>query len=74
MRSQGRVSNAAASIENAVAAQIEYQSFANKLGADLTAVGVAAGSASLSTYQAQWTAPYAAIAKVQSLYLASNLH
>jgi flagellar hook-associated protein 3 FlgL len=71
---QSRISNAAASIENAAAAQTEYQSFASTLGSDLTGVDVAAVTASLSTYQAQLTASYAAIAKVQSLNLASYLN
>jgi flagellar hook-associated protein 3 FlgL len=71
---QSRIANAASSIENAVAAQTEYKSFASTLGSDLTGVDVAAVTASLSTYQAQLTASYAAIAKVQSLNLASYLH
>lgn len=71
---QSRIANAASSIENAVAAQSDYKSFASTLGSDLTGVDVAAVTASLSTYQAQLTASYAAIAKVQSLNLASYLH
>jgi len=70
---QGRISNAASSIERASAFQTEYKSFAQTLGSDLTGVDVAAVTASLSTYQAQLTASYAAIAKVQSLNLASYL-
>jgi len=71
---QNRISNASSSIEKASAYQTEYQSFANTLGSDLTSVDVAAVTAQLSTYQAQLTASYAAIAKVQSLNLASYLH
>jgi flagellar hook-associated protein 3 FlgL len=70
---QGRISNAASSIERASAFQSDYKSFAETLGNDLTAVDVAAVTASLSTYQAQLQASYAAIAKVQSLTLASYL-
>ena len=61
------------SIERASAFQTEYKSFAETLGSDLTGVDVAAVTASLSTYQAQLTASYSAIAKVQSLNLASYL-
>uniref|UniRef100_Q07TK5 Putative flagellar hook-associated protein 3 FlgL n=1 Tax=Rhodopseudomonas palustris (strain BisA53) TaxID=316055 RepID=Q07TK5_RHOP5 len=68
-----RISNAAAAIERASAFQTEYKSFAETLGSDLTGVDVAAVTASLATYQAQLTASYSAIAKVQSLNLASYL-
>lgn len=71
---QTRISNAASSIEKASASQTEYQTYAQTLGSSLTSVDVAAVTASLSTYQAQLTASYAAIAKVQSLSLASYLH
>ncbi|SNT56652.1 flagellar hook-associated protein 3 FlgL [Tardiphaga sp. OK246] len=70
---QTRISNASASIERASAYQTEYQSYAQTLGNDLTSVDVAAVTAKLSTYQAQLTASYAVIAKVQSLNLASYL-
>lgn len=70
---QTRISNASASVERASAYQTEYQSYAQTLGSDLTSVDVAAVTAKLSTYQAQLTASYAAIAKVQSLNLASYL-
>ncbi|SEH58641.1 flagellin [Tardiphaga sp. OK245] len=70
---QTRISNASASIERASAYHTEYQSYAQTLGSDLTSVDVAAVTAKLSTYQAQLTASYAAIAKVQSLNLASYL-
>jgi flagellar hook-associated protein 3 FlgL len=71
---QTQISNAASSIEKASASQSDYQTYAQTLGSDLTGVDVAAVTASLSTYQAQLTASYAAIAKVQSLNLASYLH
>jgi flagellar hook-associated protein 3 FlgL len=70
---QTKISNASASIEKASASQTEYQSYAESLGSDLTSVDVAAVTASLATYQAQLTASYAAISKVQSLQLASYL-
>ncbi|MGP9814335.1 flagellin [Rhodopseudomonas sp. NSM] len=70
---QTRLSNAASSIAKASSYQTEYQSYAETLGSDLTGVDVAAVTAKLSTYQAQLTASYSAIAKVQSLNLASYL-
>jgi flagellar hook-associated protein 3 FlgL len=71
---QSRISNASSAIEKASALQTDYQSYASTLGGDLTSVDVAAVTAQLSTYQAQLTASYAAISKVQSLNLASYLH
>jgi flagellar hook-associated protein 3 FlgL len=71
---QSKISNASSSIEKASAFQTDYQSFASTLGGDLSSVDVAAVTAQLSTYQAQLTASYAAISKVQSLNLASYLH
>ncbi len=71
---QTQISNASSSIEKASTYQTEYQSFAQTLGDNLTGVDVAAVTAQHSTYQAQLTASYAAIAKVQSLSLASYLH
>jgi len=71
---QTHISNASASIESASTFQTNYQTYAQSLGSDLTSVDVAAVTAQLSTYQAQLTASYAAIAKVQSLNLASYLH
>ena len=68
------IANSASSIETASAHQTDYQSFAKDLGSSLTSVDVAAVTAQLSTYQAQLTASYAAISKVQSLDLASYLH
>jgi flagellar hook-associated protein 3 FlgL len=70
---QNRISNAASSIERASAFQTDYKSIAETLGSDLTGVDVAAVTASLSTYQAQLTASYSAIAKVRSINLASYL-
>jgi flagellar hook-associated protein 3 FlgL len=71
---QSRISNASSAIEKESALQTDYQSYASTLGSDLTSVDVAAVTAQLSTYQAQLTASYAAISKVQSLNLASYLH
>jgi flagellar hook-associated protein 3 FlgL len=71
---RSKISNASSAIEQASAFQTNYQSFASTLGSDLTGVDVAAVTAQLSTYQAQLTASYAAISKVQSLNLASYLH
>jgi flagellar hook-associated protein 3 FlgL len=70
---QTKISNASASIEKASASQTDYQSYAQTLGSDLTSVDVAAVTASLSTYQAQLTASYSAIAKIHSLNLASYM-
>ncbi|HEY8337912.1 MAG TPA: flagellin [Tardiphaga sp.] len=70
---QTRISNASSSIEKASASQTDYQSYAQTLGTDLSSVDVAAVTASLATYQAQLTASYSAIAKVQGLNLASYL-
>ncbi|WP_047308380.1 flagellin [Rhodopseudomonas palustris] len=70
---QSRISNSAASIERASTVQSDYQAFAQSLATDLTSVDVAAVTAALSTYQAQLTASYSAIATVQSLNLASYL-
>ena len=71
---RSNISNSASSVETASAYQTDYQSFAKDLGSSLTSVDVAAVTAQLSTYQAQLTASYAAISKVQSLDLASYLH
>jgi flagellar hook-associated protein 3 FlgL len=71
---QTQISNASSSIEQASTYQTEYQTFAQTLGDNLNGVDVAAVTAQLSTYQAQLTASYAAIAKVQALSLASYLH
>ncbi|HEY0331980.1 MAG TPA: flagellin [Rhodopseudomonas sp.] len=70
---QSKISNAASAIERASSFQTEYQTYAQTLGSDLTSVDVAAVTASLATYQAQLTASYAAISKVQGLNLASYL-
>ena len=70
---QAKLSNSASQIESASARQSDYQSFAQTLSGDLTNVDVAAVTAQLSTYQAQLTASYSAIAKIQSMNLASYL-
>jgi len=70
---QAKLSSAASQIESASSRQSDYQSYAQTLASDLTGVDVAAITAQLSTYQAQLTASYSAIAKIQSLNLASYL-
>jgi flagellar hook-associated protein 3 FlgL len=70
---QTRLSTAASQIESASARQTDYKGFAENLSSDLTGVDVAAVTAQLSTYQSQLTASYSAIAKIQSLNLASYL-
>ena len=70
---QAKLSNAASQIEAAKSHQGDYQSYAQTLASDLTSVDVAAVTAQLSTYQSQLTASYSAIAKIQSLNLASYL-
>ena len=70
---QAKLSSSASQIESAGTRQTDYQSFAQTLGSDLTSVDVAAVTAQLSTYQSQLTASYSAIAKIQSLNLASYL-
>jgi flagellar hook-associated protein 3 FlgL len=68
---QAKLSSAASQIETASSRQSDYQNFAQTLGSDLTGVDVAAVTAQLSAYQAQLTASYSAIAKIQSLNLAN---
>ncbi|MBR0869470.1 flagellin [Bradyrhizobium tropiciagri] len=70
---QAKLSTAAAQIESASASQSDYQNFAQTLSTDLTSVDVAAVTAQLATYQAQLTASYSAISKIQSMNLASYL-
>lgn len=70
---QSQLSSDASSVEAAVSFQTDYQLYVQTLASDLTSVDVAAVTAELSTYQAQLTASYAAIAKVQSLNLSSYL-
>jgi len=70
---QTRLSSAASQIESASARQSDYMSFAQTLASDLTGVDVAAVTAQLATYQAQLSASYSAIAKIQGLNLASYL-
>jgi flagellar hook-associated protein 3 FlgL len=71
---QTKLGLASSSLENASATQTDLQSYAKTLGGNLTSVDVAAVTAELSTYQAQLTASYSAISKIQSLNLASYLH
>jgi flagellar hook-associated protein 3 FlgL len=70
---QAKLSTADGQIQSAKSLQSDYQSYAQTLGTDLTSVDVAAVTAQLSTYQAQLTASYSALAKIQSLNLASYL-
>jgi flagellar hook-associated protein 3 FlgL len=71
---QAHLGLASSSIESASTEQASYQNYAKTLGSDLTSVDVASVTAQLSTYQAQLTASYSAISKIQSLNLASYLH
>jgi flagellar hook-associated protein 3 FlgL len=70
---QAKLSTSASQIETASASQTDYQNFTQTLSGDLTNVDVAAVTAQLATYQTQLTASYSAIAKIQSLSLASYL-
>jgi flagellar hook-associated protein 3 FlgL len=70
---QAKLSSSAAQIEGAKSRQSDYQAFAQTLTSDLSGVDVAAVTAQLSAYQAQLTASYSAIAKIQGLNLASYL-
>ena len=70
---QAKLSNSAAQMESAKSLQSDYQSFAQTLGGDLTGVDVAAVTAQLSTYQAQLSASFSAISKIQGMSLANFL-
>lgn len=70
---QSKLSDAASQIEDASSRQTDYKSYASTLGSNLTSVDVAAVTAQLATYQAQLTASYSAISKIQSMNLASYL-
>jgi flagellar hook-associated protein 3 FlgL len=70
---QAKLSNSAAQIEAASSLQADFKSYAESLGTNLTSVDVAAVTAQLSTYQAQLTASYSAMAKIQGLNLSSYL-
>ena len=70
---QAKLSNADAQIKTAQAAQVDYQNYAKTLDANLTGVDVAAVTAQLATYQAQLSASYVALSRIQSLNLASFL-
>ena len=65
---------ASSTIERESSNQSDYQNFTKTLGQNLTTVDVAAVTAQLSTYDAQLTASYSAISKIQGLSLASYLH
>jgi flagellar hook-associated protein 3 FlgL len=71
---QAQLGLASSAMQTASATQSEYQTYAKSLGDNLTGVDVAAVTAQLSVYQAQLTASYSAIAKIQGLNLASYLH
>jgi flagellar hook-associated protein 3 FlgL len=71
---QTQLGLASSSMQSASASQTDYQNYAQTLGTSLTGVDVAAVTAQLSTYQAQLSASYSAIAKIQGLSLASFLH
>ncbi|WP_407178852.1 flagellin [Bradyrhizobium sp. STM 3562] len=70
---QAQLSSASSQIEAASSRQTDYKNYASTLASDLTSVDVAAVTAQLSTYQAQLTASYSAISKIQSLNLADYL-
>jgi flagellar hook-associated protein 3 FlgL len=70
---QTKLGLASSSIQNASAEQTDYQNYAKTLSSDLTGVDVASVTAQISTYQAQLTASYSAISKIQGLNLASYL-
>jgi flagellar hook-associated protein 3 FlgL len=70
---QAKLSNADAQIVSAKSLQTDYQGFAQTLGSDLSGVDVGALTAQLATYQSQLTASFSAIAKIESLNLASFL-
>jgi len=70
---QADLSNSASQIEDASSLQADFKSYAESLGTSLTSVDVAAVTAQLSTYQAQLTASYSALAKIQGLNLANYL-
>ncbi len=70
---QAKLSNADAQIKTAQASQVDYQNYAKTLDANLTGVDVAAVTAQLATYQAQLSASFSALAKIQSLNLVSYL-
>jgi flagellar hook-associated protein 3 FlgL len=70
---QANLGFADSTIKSVSAQQTDYQSFAQSLDSNLTSVDVAAITAQLSTYQAQLSASYSALAKIQSMNLASYL-
>lgn len=64
---------ASSTIEAASTNQADYQNFAKTFGGNLTNVDVAAVTAQISTYDAQLTASYSAISKIQGLSLVDYL-
>jgi len=70
---QAKLSDSASQIEDASSRQTSYKSYTSTLASDLTSVDVAAVTAQLATYQSQLEASYSAIAKIQSMSLASYL-
>jgi flagellar hook-associated protein 3 FlgL len=70
---QTKLANADKQITTAQSAQLDYQNYAKSFSSNLTSVDVGAVTAQLAAYQAQLTASYGAIAKIQSLNLASFL-
>ena len=70
---QAKLSNADAQIVSAKSLQTDYQGFAQTLGSNLAGVDVGELTAQLATYQSQLTASFSAIAKIESLNLASFL-
>jgi flagellar hook-associated protein 3 FlgL len=68
-----KIANSSDQIESASSLQTDFQSFAQTLGNNLTGVDVAAITAQMATYQAQLTASFSAISKIQGTSLASFL-
>ncbi|MDB5604553.1 MAG: flgL [Bradyrhizobium sp.] len=68
-----KIANSSDQIESASSLQSDFQSFAQTLGNNLTGVDVAAITAQMATYQAQLTASFSAISKIQGTSLASFL-
>jgi flagellar hook-associated protein 3 FlgL len=70
---QAKLGNADQQIKSGVSDQTNYKGFVQNLGSELTGVDVGAITAQLATYQEQLTASFSALAKMQSLNLASYL-
>jgi flagellar hook-associated protein 3 FlgL len=69
----GKLSSAAAQIGTAQTGQSEFMSFAQGLDNNLSSVDVGAITAQLSVYQAQLTASFTAMSKIDGISLASYL-